>query len=46
MVTGDKPLPIHILSRLMGHSDTQATEIYLPVVGQELRQRVAKTWGR
>lgn len=46
MVTGDKPLPIHMLSRLMGHSDTRTPEIYLPVVGQEVRQRVAETWGR
>ena len=46
MVTGDKPLPIHMLSRLMDHSDTQTTEIYLQVVGQEVRQLVAETWGR
>ena len=44
MATGDKPLPIHILSRLIGHSDTQTTEIYLPVVGQEVR--VAEIWDR
>lgn len=45
MVTGDKPLPIHMLSRLMGHSDTQTAEIYLQV-GREVRQLVAETWGR
>ena len=46
MVTGDKPLPIHILSRLMGHSDTQTTEVCLQVVGQEVLQMVAESWGR
>lgn len=29
-----------------GHSDTQTTEIYLSVVGQEVRQLVAETRGR
>lgn len=36
MVTAKKPLPLHILSQLMGHSDTKTTEIYLQVVGEEV----------
>lgn len=35
MVTSSKPLPLHILYQLMGHSDTKTTEIYLHVVGEE-----------
>lgn len=44
MVTAKKPLPIHILSQLMGHSDTKTTEIYLQVVGEEKRQMVTDAW--
>ncbi len=44
MVTAAKPLPLHILSQLMGHSDTKTTEIYLQVVGEEKRQLVADAW--
>ena len=35
-----KPPPIHVLSRLMGHSSTEITEIYLQVVGDEQRNLV------
>jgi integrase/recombinase XerD len=44
MVTAKKPLPLHVLSQLMGHSDSKITEIYLQVVGQEKRQLVADAW--
>ncbi|MEW8288513.1 MAG: site-specific integrase [Candidatus Thiodiazotropha endolucinida] len=44
MVTAKKPLPIHILSQLMGHSDTKTTEIYLQVVGEEKRQLGEDAW--
>jgi integrase/recombinase XerD len=44
MVTAKKPLPIHILSQLMGHSDTKITEIYLQVVGEEKSQLVKDAW--
>lgn len=44
MVTAKKPLPLHVLSQLMGHSDTKTTEIYLQVVGEEKRQLVADAW--
>ncbi|MCU7893472.1 MAG: site-specific integrase [Candidatus Thiodiazotropha sp. (ex Ustalcina ferruginea)] len=44
MVTAKKPLPLHILSQLMGHSDTKTTEIYLQVVGEEKRQMVTDAW--
>jgi len=44
MVTAKKPLPIHVLSQLMGHTDTKTTEIYLQVVGEEKRKMVADAW--
>ncbi|MCG7977436.1 MAG: site-specific integrase [Candidatus Thiodiazotropha endolucinida] len=44
MVTAKKPLPLHILSQLMGHSDTKTTEIYLQVVGEEKRKLVEDAW--
>ena len=52
MVTAKNPLPIHVLSQLMGHTDTKTktktktktTEIYLQVVGEEKRQMVSDAW--
>ncbi len=44
MVTATKPLPIHVLSDLMGHSDSKTTEIYLQVVGEEKSRMVAEAW--
>jgi len=43
-VTAKKPLPIHVLSQLMGHTDTKTTEIYLQVTGEEKRQMVVDAW--
>jgi len=44
MVTAKKPLPLHVLSQLMGHTDTKTTEIYLQVTGEEKRQMVVDAW--
>jgi integrase len=44
MITARKPLPIHILAELMGHSDTKSTEIYTQVVGEEKSKMVAEAW--
>lgn len=44
MITARKPLPIHILAELMGHSDTKSTEIYTQVVGEEKNKMVAEAW--
>lgn len=44
MVTAEKPVPIHVLSRLMGHSNSQITEIYLQVVGDEYSSLVNDAW--
>jgi len=44
MVTAKKPLPLHVLSQLMGHSDTKTTEVYLQVVGEEKRQLIEDAW--
>lgn len=45
MVTAKKSMPIHVLSRLMGHSNTMITEIYLEVVGEEYSEIVNNAWG-
>ncbi len=44
MLSGSKPLPIHILAQLMGHSSTKTTEIYLQAVGDEKRTLVLDAW--
>lgn len=40
MLVGEKPAPIHIVSQILGHSDTKTTEIYLQATGLERRQLV------
>ena len=44
MLEGDRPLPIHIVSQLLGHSDTKTTEIYLQATGKEKRRMVIEAW--
>lgn len=44
MVSGPKPLPIHILAQIMGHSSTKTTEIYLSFVGEEKKKLVLDAW--
>ena len=44
MMTAAKPLPIHVLSQLMGHTDTKTTEIYLQVIDEEKRKMVVDAW--
>ena len=44
MVTAGRPLPIHVLSQLMGHASIRVTEIYLRMVGQEQRRLVMEAW--
>lgn len=44
LLSGPKPLPIHILAQLMGHSSTKTTEIYLQVVSEEKRKMVLDAW--
>ena len=44
MVTAHRPLPIHVLSQLMGHASTRVTEIYLQMVGEEQRRLVMEAW--
>jgi len=45
MVSGKKPLALHLLAQIMGHSDTKTTEIYLQVVGEEKHNMVMDAWG-
>lgn len=40
LLMGEKPAPIHVVSKLLGHSDVKTTEIYLQVVGDEKRKLV------
>lgn len=44
MLSGEKPLPIHIVSQLLGHSDTATSEIYLQAVGEEKHTLVMQAW--
>lgn len=44
MLTAKKPLPLHVLAQLMGHTDTKTTEIYLQVVDEEKRKLVIEAW--
>lgn len=44
LLSGSKPLPIHILAQLMGHSSTKTTEIYLQAIGEEKRKLVLDAW--
>ena len=45
MLTADKPLPLHVLSRNMGHSDSKITEIYLQVCNEEYDKLMDDAWG-
>ena len=40
LLVGEKPTPIHIVSQVLGHSDTKTTEFYLQATGIEKRQLV------
>jgi integrase/recombinase XerD len=42
MVQGS--MPLHLLSLLMGHSDTKVTEIYATCIDDEKREMVMKAW--
>ncbi|NDY73069.1 site-specific integrase [Desulfobacter hydrogenophilus] len=44
MVSGPKPLQIHVLAQIMGHSSTKTTEVYLRFVGEEKRKLVMEAW--
>lgn len=43
-VTGDNPLPLHILADVMGHSSIATTEIYTRVLGGEKKKMVLRAW--
>jgi len=40
LLVGEKPAPIHLVSKVLGHSDIATTEIYLQAIGQEKRQLI------
>ena len=39
-------MPIHILQKLMGHTDAKVTAIYADLMGDELRLSVADAWSK
>lgn len=44
MLSGPRPLPLHILAQLMGHISTKTTEIYTQAIGDEKRKMVLDAW--
>lgn len=46
MLTGAKPLPLHVLAQIMGHTSTTTTECYLRFLGPEKRKLVLDAWER
>ena len=44
MVTANPAVPLHVISQLMGHSDSKTTEIYLQVLNEERRNLVMNAW--
>ncbi|MGL5027870.1 MAG: tyrosine-type recombinase/integrase [Shewanella oncorhynchi] len=45
MVTANPPVPLHVISQLMGHSDSKTSEIYLQVLSEERHSLVMNAWG-
>jgi len=45
MVTANPPVPLHVISQLMGHSDSKTTEIYLQILSEERHSLVMNAWG-
>ena len=44
LLSGEKPVPLNVLRDLMGHTDTQTTELYLKAIGYEKRRLVMQAW--
>jgi integrase len=44
MATAKKPLPLHLLSKALGHSNSKTTEVYLSLIGAEERKLVLDAW--
>lgn len=45
LVMAKPPVPLHVISQLMGHSDSKTTEIYLQVIDDERRSLIMGAWG-
>ncbi|MGE4262212.1 tyrosine-type recombinase/integrase [Shewanella sp.] len=45
LVMARPPVPLHVISQLMGHSDSKTTEIYLQVIDDERRSLIMGAWG-
>ncbi|MGL4580644.1 MAG: tyrosine-type recombinase/integrase [Shewanella xiamenensis] len=44
LVTANPPVPLHVISQLMGHRDSKTTEIYLQVLSEERHSLVMNAW--
>ena len=44
LVTANPPVPLHVISQLMGHGDSKTTEIYLQVLSEERHSLVMNAW--
>jgi len=44
MITAKEPMPLHILSKAMGHYDSKVTEVYLQVVEEEKTEIFNNAW--
>lgn len=44
MVTANPPVPPHVISQLMGHTDCKTTEIYLQALSEERHSLVMNVW--
>lgn len=46
LVMAKPPVPLHVISQLMGHADSKTTEIYLQVIDDERRTLIMGAWGQ
>ena len=46
LCTADHPPPLHIIAKMMGHSNTSYTEVYLSVVGNEESKLIMNAKGK
>lgn len=44
MITAEKPMPLHMLSKALGHYDSKITEVYLQVVEEEKSKIYNEAW--
>jgi integrase len=45
-VTGEKPVPLNMVKKWLGHADLKTTAIYVDAVGAEEDQLAERMWSR